>query len=105
MEVFPLVFYRPFESFDPGSKDGYEDFLFDFAENVCDCQFEPLSVRDVLLSEFFLEITEEEEVTWCCVGTVRRLRYPFHLSSAQTFAGSFRIVWTCIVQVDVATFQ
>jgi hypothetical protein len=39
MEVFPLVFYHLFESFDQGSKDGYEGFLSDFAENVGDCQF------------------------------------------------------------------
>jgi hypothetical protein len=39
MEVYPLVFYHPFESFDPGSKDSYEGFLSDFAENVGDYQF------------------------------------------------------------------
>jgi hypothetical protein len=89
MEVFPLVFYHPFDSFDPGSKDSYEGFLSDFAENMGDCQFEPLPVRDVIFSEFFLEITEEEEVTWCYVGTVRRLRYPLDLSSAKAFGGSF----------------
>jgi hypothetical protein len=33
------------------------------------------------------------------------LWYLLDLSSAKTFGGSFRIVWTCIVQVNVATFQ
>jgi hypothetical protein len=39
MEVFPIVFYQPFESFDPGSKDSHEGFLSDLAENVGDRQF------------------------------------------------------------------
>jgi hypothetical protein len=82
--VFPLVFYHPFESFDPGSKDSYEGFLSDFAENVGDCQFWPLPARDVIFSECFLEITEEEEITWYYVGTVRLLRYPLDLRSAKT---------------------
>jgi hypothetical protein len=39
MEVFALVFYHAFKSFDPGSKDSHEGFSSDFADNVGDCQF------------------------------------------------------------------
>jgi hypothetical protein len=85
MEVFPLVFYHPLDSVDPCFEDGYEDFLSDFVENVSDCAFYTLPARDVVFGEFSLDITKRQEVTWCEVRAVSRLRRLLDLFCMKTF--------------------
>jgi hypothetical protein len=40
MEIFPFVFYHPFERVDPCFEDSYEGSLSDFVENVCSRAFQ-----------------------------------------------------------------
>jgi hypothetical protein len=74
--VFSFVDYHPLEPVDPCFEDGDEGFLSDFPENVSDHAFSALSVRDMVFVEFSLDITKEEEVTWCEGRAVSRVRYP-----------------------------
>jgi hypothetical protein len=75
MEVFPFMFYHPLERVNPCFEDRYTGFLSDVVENVSDRAFQVLLVRDVVFGEFSLDTTKEE-VTWCDVPIVNRVRYP-----------------------------
>jgi hypothetical protein len=79
IDVFSFVFDQPLEPVDPCFEDSHEGFLFDFVENVGDYAFSGLPVRDVTFGEFSLDMTKEEEVTWCGIRTVGRGWYPLDL--------------------------
>jgi hypothetical protein len=98
MEIFSFVFCHPLEHVDPCFEDSYEGFPFDFVENVCDRAFSALPVGDVVFGEFSLDITKEEEVTWCQVRAVSRVRYALDCFCMKTFSGSLCIMRTCITR-------
>jgi hypothetical protein len=78
MEVFPFMSSDSPEPVDPRFEDSYKGFLSDFVENVGDCAFSALPVRDVIFGEFSLDRTKEE-VTWCEVRAVSRVRSRLNL--------------------------
>jgi hypothetical protein len=53
--------------------------LSDFVKNVGDRAFSALPARDVVFGEFAIDRTKKEEVTWCEVWAVSRVRYPLYL--------------------------
>jgi hypothetical protein len=71
---------------------------------VGDRAFSALPVMDVVFSEFSLDITKGEEVTWYKVWAVSRVRYPLVMFRVKTFNESLCIMRTCIVQMDLETF-
>jgi hypothetical protein len=105
MEVLPFVFYHSFEPIDLCFEGSYDGFLSDFVENVGDRTFSALPVRNIIFDEFSFDITKEEEITWCEVRAVSRVRYPLGFYCVKTFNGSPWFVRTCIVQVYVSTVE
>jgi hypothetical protein len=101
MAVFPFMFYHPLESVEPCFKDKYERFLSNFGGNVGDGAFSALPVRSVVFGDLSLDITNEEEVTWCEVPAVGRVRYPLDRFCEKTFSGSPGIMQTCVAQAEI----
>jgi hypothetical protein len=79
MEVFPFVFSHSLEHIYACFEDRHEDLLSDFVKNMCDRALEALPARDVVFGEFSLDITKEEDVTWCKVRAVSWVRCPLDL--------------------------
>jgi hypothetical protein len=89
------------------SEDREEDIFVNFIENRGDRVLKlPLLVQlKIELSESFLDMSEEEEVTWSGVGALGRMRQSFRLCRPDTFLGSPGIVGRCIVQMEHEPFQ
>jgi hypothetical protein len=88
VEVFPVVFFRPFKPFDSCLKDDSERFLCDFAENVGDCVLSDFPVLDLVFTQFCFQIPKKEEATCFAVWTARRTQDSLDLSYAKAFGRS-----------------
>jgi hypothetical protein len=103
--VLPSILANPLKLLHPLRKYRDEDFSVDFTQSFRYCALESLPLREMEALELSLEKTKEEEVIRGEVWARRWLRHPLGfcvLSRVIGLAGSVR---TCIVQMDIKTFQ
>jgi hypothetical protein len=103
--LLPSILDHPLKPLHPLRKYRNDDFSVDFAEYLTDCALESLLVRQMHALELSPEKTKGEEVTRGALWTISWLHHPLGFCAVETVIGLARIVRTCIVQMDMKTFQ
>jgi hypothetical protein len=59
------MFDHPLQSLQPRVQDIYQNIIGNFIENFNDGTFQLFPRSAIVVSQFFCDIPEEEEITWC----------------------------------------
>jgi hypothetical protein len=59
------MFDHPLQPLQPRVEDIYQNIIENVIENLNDSTFQLLPRSAIVVSQFFFDIPEEEEVTWC----------------------------------------
>jgi hypothetical protein len=86
-------------------EDIYQNIIGNFIENFNDSTFQLFPRSAIVVSQFFFDIPEEEEVTWCEAWAIWRVWEALGSSRLNTISRRPRIVRTCIVHMDDESFQ
>jgi hypothetical protein len=102
---FPSILDHPLKPLHLLYKYRNDDLSVDFTEYLTYCALESLPVRQMDALELSFEKAKEKEATRGEVWAISWLRHPLGSRALSTVIGLPRIVRTCIVQMDIKTFQ
>jgi hypothetical protein len=105
MEVLPLILSHQIEPLYAWNIDIIERLFGYFVANHPYCQDQILPAEDLIGLQFYLHDSKEEEVTWCTIWAIGRMRNSMSTKFCETFIRFPRIVGTCILNMHSDSFQ